>query len=149
MGHTSRQFRHPRHLLAGLVAGACLTMPALASEGEVEYREHTMEAIGGHMQAAADILQQKVSHQSHLSLHVNSLVAMSGIVDTLWPESSKGGDSLDAIWENPEDFAGKIDAFQDAAADLKTALDGGGNLGAAFQNVGQACKGCHDDYRAE
>lgn len=138
-----------RSLAALLAATAMLALPAVAAEGAAEYREHTMEAIGGHMQAAADILQQKVPHQDHLSLHVNGLVALSGIVPTLFPDDSEGGDALPAIWENPEDFSSKVQTFRDAAADLKAALDDGGDLGNAFQNVGQACKGCHDDYREE
>ena len=124
-------------------------LPAAASEGEVEYREHVMEAIGGHMQAAADIARQKVPHQDHFALHVNGLVALSGIVHTLFPETAEGGDALPGIWENPDDFAGKLSTFESAAAELKAAVDSGGDVGAAFQNVGQACKGCHDEYRAE
>ena len=139
----------PRALGALICGAALLTAPAMASEGEVEYRQHTYAAIGGHMQAAADILQQKVPHTEHLALHVNGLVALSGIVDTLFPASAKGGDALSQIWDNPDDFASKVQTFQDAAADLKAALDTGGDLGSAFQNVGQACKSCHDDYRAE
>ena len=46
------------------------------------------------MQAAADILRQKVPHEDHLSLHVNGLVALSGIVHTLFPDGSEGGDAL-------------------------------------------------------
>lgn len=146
MSHTSSR---PRAIGALICSAALLTAPVMASEGEVEYRQHTYAAIGGHMQAAADILQQKVTHTEHLALHVNGLVALSGIVDTLFPESAQGGDALPEIWENPDDFASRLETFQDAAADLKTALDTGGDLGSAFQNVGQACKGCHDNYRAE
>ncbi len=149
MIHRSRPvpaLRGLRHLGFALALAA---LPAMASEGEIEYREHVMEAIGGHMQAAADIARQKVPFQEHFSLHVNGLVALSGIVDTLFPESSRGGDALDAIWEQPDDFAMKIRDFQQAAGGLKSAMDSGGDVGAAFQKVGQACKACHDDYRAE
>lgn len=146
MSHTSSRPGALRHLLLG---AALLAAPALASEGEVEYRQHTYAAIGGHMQAAADILQQKVPHTEHLALHVNGLVALSGIIDTLFPESAQGGDALPEIWENPDDFASRVQTFQDAASDLKAALDSGGDLGSAFQKVGQACKGCHDNFRAE
>lgn len=124
-------------------------LPAAADEGAEEYREHVMEAIGGHMQSTVDILRQKVSHQDHLSLHVNALAELSGIVHTLFPEGSQGGDAIPAIWENPEDFAAKVDALEEAATNLKSTLDAGDNVGAAFQKVGQACKSCHDDYRDE
>jgi cytochrome c556 len=90
-----------------------------------------------------------VPHQSHFAIHVNGLVALSGLVHTLFPEGSQGGDALPAIWENPDDFASKVNDFESAAGALKAAMDSGGDIGAAFQQVGQACKGCHDDYREE
>jgi len=123
--------------------------PSMADEGAAEYREHVMESIGGHMQASADILQQKVPHQDHLRLHVAALADMAGIARTLFPEGSEGGDALPAIWENPDDFSNRLTAFEDAAAELKIAMDDGGNIGPALQKVGQACKGCHDNYRED
>ena len=94
---------------------------ATASEGELEYREHTMEAIGGHMQAAVDILRQKVPHASHMTIHADALAALSGIVGTLFPEGSEGGDALPAIWEEPEDFAGRVEAMREAATAFSAA----------------------------
>lgn len=135
--------------LGAALAALPAAMPASGSEGEVEYRQHVMSAVGGHMQAAADIARQKVPHQEHFALHVNGLVALSGIVHTLFPDTAEGGDALPAIWENPDDFAGKVTDFENAAAELKTAVDDGGDVGGAFQKVGQACKSCHDDYREE
>lgn len=126
-----------------------LTAPALAAEGDLEYREHVMEAIGGHMQASVDILRQKVPHQDHLALHVNAIAELSTIAPMLFPDGSQGGDALPAIWENPDDFASKLTDFKEAAAGLKAAIASSDNVGPAFQSLGQACKGCHDDYRAE
>lgn len=135
-----------RYLWAGLVLAAA---PALADEGAADYRHHVMEAVGGHMQSAADILRQKVPHQAHLTLHVDALAELARIANTLFPEGSQGGEALPAIWENPEDFDAKLDAFEAAAASLKSTVDSGGSIGPAFQELGQACKSCHDDYREE
>ena len=135
-----------KHLLLTLALAAC---PAAASEGAAEYRHHVMEAVGGHMQSAADILRQKVPHQAHLALHANALGELSTIADTLFPEGSQGGDALPAIWENPDDFAGKLADFGEAAAGFQSAVANGGDIGPAFQKLGQACKSCHDDYREE
>lgn len=134
------------HLWLGL---ALIALPVAASEGDADYREHVMDAIGGHMQAAADIARQKVAHTDHLKLHVDAIAELSTIAHTLFPAGSEGGDALPDIWENPEDFAGKISAFEEAAAGLKTAVDSSGDIGAAFQKLGQACKSCHDDYRED
>lgn len=133
-------------LAAGLVAIA-----VSASEGEVNYRQHTMSAVGGHMRAIVDIVRGDVPHMDHLPTHANAMADLAEIAPTLFPESSKGGDALDAIWEDAEDFKSKLDAFREATAAFKDAAEAGerGAIMAAFQGVGQACKGCHDNYRAE
>ena len=135
---------------AGLVMAFTAVVVA-ATEGEVEYRQHTMTAVGGHMQAAVDILRQKVPHNDHMSLHADALSALSEIAPTLFPEGSEGGDALPAIWEDPEDFAERLTAMREAAAGFSTAAGSTdvAALGEAFQALGQACKGCHDTYRAE
>lgn len=130
-----------------LVAAAA----AHATEGEVDYRQHTMAAVGGHMQAIADILRGKVSHTSHLATHANAMAGLAAIAPALFPAGSDGGDALAAIWEDAEDFKAKLDAFKEAADGFKAAAASGemAAVGPAMQSLGQACKGCHDSYRAE
>lgn len=135
--------------LAGLGCGMLLASAAFADQGTADYRHHTMEAIGGHLEAALDILKQKVPHQAHMALHANALADLAGIADTLFVEGSQGGSALPAIWEQPEAFAERLKAFQDAAAGFRQAANEGGDIGAAFQDLGQACKGCHDDFVEE
>lgn len=138
-----------RITLAGAVLATLATVPLAASEGEVDYRHHTMEAVGGHMQAMVDILKQSVPHSAHMTLHANAMADLATIARTLFPAGSEGGDALPAIWENPDDFATRLTAFDEAAAALKAAAASGAGVGPAIQNLGQACKGCHDNYRAE
>ena len=134
-------------VLALAVAGA----GAVASEGEVDYRQHTMAAVGGHMQAIVDIIQGKVPHAAHMATHAGALASLADIAGTLFPDTSQGGDALPAIWENAEDFETKLAAFKEAAANFDAAAGSGdmAQVGAALQQLGQACKGCHDDYRAQ
>ena len=67
------------------------------------------------------------------------------------PRGSAGGDALAAIWEDAEDFKAKLDAFKEAADGFKAAAASGdmAQVGPALRDLGQACKGCHDSYRAE
>ncbi len=137
---------------AGRLKPLCLgltliALPAAASEGQVDYRQHVMESIGGHMQAAVDIVRQKVSMRDQLPLHVHALAETAGIVHTLFPAGSDGGHALPAIWEHPDDFAAKVKALEEATASLSEVVDSGGEVGPALQKVGQACKSCHDDYK--
>jgi len=128
---------------------ALVALPATASEGQVEYRQHVLSAAGGHMQSMADILQQKVPHTAHLALHANAIADLASVAGTLFPEGSEGGDALPEIWTNKEDFAKRVTAFEEAAAGMKTAVASGTDIGPAMQALGQACKGCHDNYRKE
>ena len=132
-----------------LIFFALVAAPAFADEGAMDYRHHTMEAIGGHTVAFFDILQGKVPHQDHLALHAGALAELSAIVGTLFEVNAPGGHALPAIWENPEDFAERVAAFQEAAAALRDTIASGGAVGPAAQALGQACKGCHDSYREE
>ena len=128
-----------------------LALTVAASEGAIDYRQHTMAAVGGHMQAVADIVQQKVPHTGHLQTHANALADLAGLASTLFPEGSAGGDSLPAIWEDAEDFAAKLAAFKEAADGLKAVASSGDPraVGMALRGLGQSCKGCHDSYRKE
>ncbi len=143
--------RSHRSLLLGAAALALLAPPLGASEGDVEYRKHTMEAVGGHTQALFDILGGKVDHTGHLAAHADALKALSGVVPALFPEGSGGGDSdaLPAIWEDAEDFAERLGDFETAAANLSDVVAAGGEVMPAAMQLGQSCKGCHDSYRAE
>jgi cytochrome c556 len=134
----------------GIVLGlALVALPVTASEGQVEYRHHVMEAVGGHMQALADVLQQKVPHNAHLALHANALADLASIADTLFPEGSEGGDALPEIWTNKDDFADKLNKFKETAEGMKVAVANNEGIGPAAQALGQACKSCHDNYREE
>ncbi|GAP67355.1 cytochrome c prime [Mizugakiibacter sediminis] len=69
------------------------------------------------------------------------------------PGSDRGAETgaKPAIWQNPEDFKAKMQAFEDAAADLAK-VAAGSDIEAskqAFAQTAEACKRCHEKYRAE
>ncbi len=55
------------------------------------------------------------------------------------------------IWQKPEDFAAKRDAFQTQAQAFNAATQGTDLAAtrAAFAELGKSCKACHDSYRSE
>ena len=53
-----------------------LPLIATASDGDKEYRHHTMEAIGGHMQAIVNIMKGEVPHTSHLPMHASAMAGL-------------------------------------------------------------------------
>ena len=149
MGHLCNKGKHMRFLIAAFLG--LFATSTLASEADAEYRKFSMAAVGGHMQALVKIIRQEVPHVSHLELHADAIADLADISSTLFPAGSEGGDALPAIWENTEDFQSKIEAFSTAAADFSSAAGSGDTaaIGGGLMKLGQACKGCHDDYRAE
>ena len=111
---------------------------ASGSEGDVDYRHYAMEAVG-------------VPHSEHLSLHANAIADMARIAPVLFPEGSQGREALPAIWEQPKDFAERLDEFHSAAEAFKNAAASGdpAMIGSAIGALGQSCKDCHDSYREE
>jgi cytochrome c556 len=66
------------------------------------------------------------------------------------PDVGKTG-AKPEIWQNQQDFAVKLHGFQQAANAFNTAAMSGdvNAIKAKFGELGQACKACHDKYRAE
>lgn len=130
---------------------ALLAWPMAAQDEDAAgYRVETMKAIGGHTTGFFGILQGKVPHTAHLPVHANALAELAKIAPALFPAGSGADtDALPAIWENPDDFAAKLAAFEDAATNLAAAVAAGDAIGPVARQLGQACKGCHDDYRAQ
>ena len=66
------------------------------------------------------------------------------------PDVAKTG-AKPEIWQNPQDFAAKLSAFQKAAFVFNAAA-ARGDMNAAkarYADLGGACKACHDKYRTE
>ena len=133
------------------LAAAAMAFGAAAAQGDVDYRQNAMKAVGGHMGAIADIVRGKVPHAAHLQSHANAMADLAAIAPALFPQGSEGGDALSAIWTDSEDFQAKLTAFREAADALKAAAGSGEMpaIGAGVRRLGQSCKSCHDSYRAE
>lgn len=124
-----------------------------ADEAAVEYRQDIMTSVGGHMKAIVKLVKGEVDHTGDMGILATNMVGLSEIAAQIFPEGSNMGDTdaLPEIWSEPEEFAGRLGAFQDAARalDEATALDDPAQVGQAVQNLGKACKSCHDQFRAE
>lgn len=59
--------------------------------------------------------------------------------------------ALDKLWQNQDDFNGKIEDMTKAAQALQVAATSGdeGQYKAAIGGIFKTCKGCHDDYKAD
>ena len=74
-------------------------------------------------------------------------------IHELFPEGSEGGksDALPAIWQEWDRFTGNAEDLESVANALAASLGDGAaqDWKAAFQKVTDACKSCHQDFRAK
>jgi cytochrome c556 len=134
----------------------CITITAQAAgtaEDAIKYRNHVMTAMAAHMGSLMLILFNKVDSTDYAQSHADAIANASAELAVLFPENSRDGDTdaLAVIWDNPDAFGEAISKTQSASNNLQTAIQGGDRkaiIGAAAA-VGKACKGCHEQYRAE
>lgn len=119
----------------------------------IKYRQKAMSSQGGHMGAMAQIVRGKVSYPDHMKAHAVGVVGVAAHIKSMFPEGSDFGETEAkmAIWDNWADFEKAADETQEAADALVVAVDSGDEaaIGKAFKNLGDSCKGCHEDFKKE
>ena len=141
--------------LAALALAAALPASAQFQKPEdaIKYRQSAMYVMGQHMGRIGAMANGRVpfdgaAAQANAEIVVTmSRLPFAGFVEGT-PGTLKGGAST-KIWTDRAKFDEGARKMQDevtklAAAARTNSVD---NLKAAFGNVGQACKACHDDYR--
>ena len=80
-----------------------------------------------------------------------ALADLNADLTRLFPEGSDFGETkaTEAIWADWAKFEQAADAAKDATAAFAAAVADGDSakIAAAHKDVGQACKGCHEDFR--
>jgi len=91
-----------------------------------------------------------VVSKNSMRLHQMSLMLADAFV-TDTRGSGVETEALDVIWENTEEFAGKIEALTTAAGALAEVAGSGdeASVVAAIGELGQKCGSCHDDFRLD
>jgi cytochrome c556 len=122
------------------------------SEGIYKYRSGVMKAVGGQMASLGASLKGQVFTEN-LKLHASAMADLADIVPLVFPAGSGGdkSETLPAVWEKPEAFKQRVDAFVAAAKQLEEIAASGDmkSIGGGLQKLGKTCKGCHDDFREE
>lgn len=142
--------------LTGALVALALTAPALSAQNQApplsQYRTQLMTSMQAHVGALRLLGSGDVVRNEDVARHARAVRDISEMLLELWPEGSggEGTRALPAIWENWDDFRGKLEALRDAGVALQTAADAGSTDGVAqaMQGLGQGCRSCHGDYRA-
>jgi cytochrome c556 len=136
-----------------LIAAAPPTRGALLSV--MHDRHEGMEAIGKANKAANRELQGGSPDLNVVRLsarQINDLArkAPGWFPAGTGPAAGKTG-AKPEIWQNPQDFAAKLAAFQKSAAAFNAIAAGNdvGAIKAGFSDLAGTCKACHEKYRSE
>lgn len=144
-------------LLASVFAsGVAFAAGPEAGEAALGYRQALFKSIIWNFAPMSDMARGKrdfdAAEAKKRALAVSYLSLL--LAEAFPPGSgSKAGttDALDAIWKQPEDFALKLKTFQFEANELRKVAEQGqqDSFNAQFRKLGAACKGCHDNYKAD
>jgi cytochrome c556 len=138
-------------VLATVLAGIGAAQAADDPSAVLEYRKHVMGILAGSISAISQILDGKISYSQHVAGHAKALNAAAGMVLEMFPAGSVTPDSRakPEIWTDWAKFEQYGKALQANSAKLVAAAEGGdmAAIGEAVEEVGDACGGCHKQFR--
>ena len=132
--------------------GAGKPTPAQRAVG---YRQGVMTAVGWNFGPMAGMVKGEIPFDAKaFALRAQRVAFLSTLpLEGFIPDSRVGKtDAKQEIWDNMDDFKSKMETFQTEAAKLAEAAKTASAVDALkpqFGKVGQACKDCHDKYKAD
>lgn len=138
----------------GVAAGAAQTTSSETTDQDAyDYRIAIMTTLKGHLVASSMVLRGLVDDNGYLGDHARSLANSIAELEYVFPAGSNVEDSeaLAVIWEDSEKFDAAMDKAKAASAAFAEAA-GGDDMeatGAAFRELGGACRGCHDNFKRQ
>jgi cytochrome c556 len=145
-----------QYLLPLCCAALLVSTSAAASDSEhpyVKYREKGMTALSAHMAATSQIVFGQVSLDSRLSAHAT---ALRDLLTDLPAQFPQGSDDIESaakpeVWSQRFDFEKAAATAQAKAEAFVVAVESGDKdaIGAAFKDVGETCKSCHQEFRTK
>ncbi|HTP83581.1 MAG TPA: cytochrome c [Alphaproteobacteria bacterium] len=154
MGRATRMITAAAGFAALLVAGVVVAEAQNAPAEVIKQRQELMKANGAAAKTLADMMKgekpysQQAAHQAAVTINDNSKKIPSMFPAGSGAEAGVKTDALPAIWQNKADFDTKAKNLETESAKLVAANDEAA-VKAQFGNVGKACGGCHEGYRAK
>lgn len=145
-------------MLALTAAAACKQQQPLdpALEKAMKERHDGFEAMGDSFKKIMDTLKGGGALNAELAAEARKINAAAPRLADWFPagsgpESGRKTEAKAEIWQKPEAFTEKREAFVAEAGKLAALADANDAAGFAEQvkAVGNTCKGCHDDFRTE
>ena len=139
-------------IVALVVLGLALVHAQEEETPEIDYRQKLMKGHGAAMGSIGDYLKYKLSYGlNHVATHAKNISEYANLIPDAFEKKITDGktDAKPEVWDNWDDFVAKASALNVAATELAAAA-AGGDMRAMMPNVkalGDACGGCHDEYR--
>jgi len=146
------------------VASAFLTLSGYAfaeltqqqAERAVETRQSVLHLMGWNMAPLGGMARGRIDFDAdRVETNADRLVALSKMLSDAFAADTRSNDvsteALDVIWEQPEEFAAKVEATIEASQRLMSVAATGdeGAMREAIGNLGSTCGSCHDDFRVD
>ena len=116
----------------------------------VEYRESVMTVMGTHFGRIGAVVKGDVPYNKDEVVKNAAIVSMMSTLPwQAFGPGMEGGKAKSEVWSDNAKFKAAAEKLQLATANLNTAAQSGDldNIKKAFGAAGQACKGCHDDFK--
>ena len=135
-----------------------IAVPALAADQAsdiVKYRQAVMKAMAAHMTAMSLVVKRQVSDRSQLAAHAAALRDLSGGLPKFFPRSTGSDKTKTAakneVWQRFAEFETaslKLQRESNLLAEAVKRRDEK-TFDAQFENVANACGGCHRKFRVK
>lgn len=137
--------------------GVAVVAEAQMAPPQIDARQKAMKGNGAAAKTLTGIVKgespwnQKAVVDAATAINNTAKIIPSVFPKGSGPESGAKTAALPAIWANFPDFTAKAKALEEASAKLLQLASANDEAGvkAQFPNVGKACGGCHQDYRAK
>ena len=143
-------------IVAALAAGNVYAMDAEQAEKAYEVRHSLFTLVGWNIGPLAGMAKEQIPFDAESAEeHASRIAALVPMIPDAFAADTRGFDldteAKDRIWAEKEEFLKLAAAIRDKSAALEQAAASGDKkkFTAAFVQMGQACKDCHDRYRED
>lgn len=135
-------------------SGLAIAQAPKAPADTIQFRQQQMKSIGGAFKAVTDEMKAPSPNFDTIRTNAQTMQKLAADVPSWFPAGTgpETGVKMTAkaeIWTAHADFEDKARGLQTAVQGLVAASAGNdvAALGAAVRPVGQACQGCHTQFR--
>ena len=142
-------------LLAAVAAAAQAQGQPSKAEQALKYRKAVYQAIAWNFGPMSAMAQGKVPYEAkEFEMRAQRVAALTPMLSESYSpdtQSVTGSKAKPELWSNRADFDAKMKTLVERSATLASVSKGGDfeKSKAAFLDTANACKSCHDKYKAD